>query len=245
MEMNKEKIVKIFLILIVTIGVAVTLIRGYFFLSPSPDKIYSKSLSSVVELRAYSENMGESHGSAIFVDEKGTLVTNAHVVTNIKGDEYKSFDTYEIRFATEEEYHFVELIAYDTDIDLAILRLKDESCIYEPIKMKEEISLYSGENVYAIGNSMDYGVSISEGIVGIPLLEIEYQGKVRQVIQCDITITEGNSGGALLNEKGELVGITTFRMKDDDGEIVYGLSYSIPFNEVEKYLNSNGINVMY
>lgn len=71
---------------------------------------------------------------------------------------------------------------------------------------------------------------------GIPLLNIEYSGAVRTVIKCDLTIADGNSGGALLDSLGRLVGITTFRTKDRLGNIVYGIAYCIPINIVMRFV---------
>lgn len=60
----------------------------------------------------------------------------------------------------------------------------------------------------------------------------KYDDKTRMVIQSSLNITEGNSGGALLDKNGCLVGITTFRIKDIKGDAVYGLAYSIPIDIV-------------
>ena len=68
-------------------------------------------------------------------------------------------------------------------------------------------------------------------------MNIDYEDNIRNVIQCDLVINEGNSGGALLNERGELIGITTFRLKDSADEIIYGIAFSIPVNLVLSYLN--------
>ncbi len=64
-------------------------------------------------------------------------------------------------------------------------------------------------------------------------------GKTVAAIQCDINITEGNSGGALLNKNGELVGVTTFRLKDSKNNVVYGISFSIPIKTIKNFINSN------
>lgn len=60
----------------------------------------------------------------------------------------------------------------------------------------------------------------------------------RNVIQCDLIINEGNSGGALLDSKGRLIGITTFRLKDYSGNVIYGIAFCIPIRDVIDYLNS-------
>ncbi|UKI50761.1 MAG: S1C family serine protease [Clostridium sp.] len=75
------------------------------------------------------------------------------------------------------------------------------------------LKISSGDKVYAIGNGMNHGIGINEGIISLPQVNIEYENNVRNVIQCDLIINEGNSGGALLDSKGRLIGITTFRLK--------------------------------
>ncbi len=86
---------------------------------------------------------------------------------------------------------------------------------------------------------MNYGISIAEGIVSAPGIEIEYEGMVREVIQIDINIASGSSGGALLDKNGKLIGITSFRLKDNKGDIVYGTGFAVPIDKVMEYVSSN------
>ena len=206
---------------------------------PKPKEVYKDNLRSVVELKATAENVGESFGTAEFIDKDGTLVTNAHVVTYSRLGMVNTFDEYAIRFADEDEYRAVTLVKFDTNLDIAVLRIADSSCLFKPICIGESSALQSGDRVYAIGNTVNYGLSISQGIIGIPLLNIEYSGLVREVIQCDLTIAEGNSGGALLDERGKMVGITTFRTKDNSGNVVYGVAYCIPMDMVIEYVKQS------
>ena len=83
---------------------------------------------------------------------------------------------------------------------------------------------------------MNYGISISQGIVSMPKVIIDYNEKDKEMIQADINISEGNSGGALLNQNGKLIGITTFRTKDQNGNIIYGNAFAIPINDVVLYI---------
>ena len=77
---------------------------------------------------------------------------------------------------------------------------------------------------------------ILKGIISNPDIVIEYDNASRQVIQCDLTIADGNSG-ALLDINGNLWEITTFRLKDNSGNVIYGIAYCIPINTVSEYLN--------
>ncbi len=208
----------------------------FFLRPPSARAIYQRNIRSIVELKASKEQVGESFGTAEFIDDDGTLITNAHVVTYSRLAAVYEFDEYFIRFADEDEYRKVELVKYDIQLDIAVLRLVDTSCQFDVMEIGVSASLKSGDTVYAMGNMVNYGLSISQGIVGIPLLKMEYSDSIREVIQCDLTIAEGNSGGALLNERGKLVGITTFRTKDNSGDVVYGIAYSIPIYIAMQYV---------
>ncbi|MDE6398669.1 MAG: serine protease, partial [Clostridiales bacterium] len=191
----------------------------------------------VVECKAATESVGESFGTAVLVDDAGTFVTNAHVVTYKRLGETYPFDTFFVRFSTEDEYRAAELVKYSVEKDIAVLRLKEINGVrLRSVKIGNSQKLQAGETVYAVGNSQNYGISIAKGMVGIPLINIRYEERERAVIQCDITIAEGNSGGALLDSKGRLIGITTFRTKDHAGNVVYGIAYCIPWHIAEAYI---------
>ena len=223
--------------IVVTLVTAIAI--AYFLLRPiSPREIFNNSLESIVELRASTSLLGESYGTAEFIDAEGTLVTNAHVVTYKQGEEVYLFEEYSIRFASETEYRKVELIKYDIDKDIAILKTIDRDVSFKAIKIGNSNEVYFGDKVYAIGNISNYGLAITQGIVSIPKLNVAYEEITREVIQCDLTISSGNSGGALLDERGRLIGLTTFRAKDSNGDIVYGLAYCIPIHIVMEYVNS-------
>ena len=94
----------------------------------------------------------------------------------------------------------------------------------------------SGDEVFAIGNLSNYGIGITKGHVSVPKINIIVDGNKKEVIQCDITIVSGSSGGALVNRNGKLIGITTFRTKDNLGNVIHGIGYVIPINRVLEYI---------
>lgn len=203
------------------------------------EEIYSQCIDNVVEVKAVSESVGESFGTAEIISEDGTLVTNAHVVTYTRLNTVNVFEEYFIRFSSEEDYRAVTLERYDSEKDIALLKLSDTAGLdLKPVKRGDSESLKAGEKVYAVGNASNYGIGIFEGIVSIPLINIVLDGVSKSVIQSDLTIAAGNSGGALLNARGELVGITTFRTKDNSGNVIYGIVYSIPINTVLEFVNA-------
>ncbi|MDE7083862.1 MAG: S1C family serine protease [Clostridia bacterium] len=205
----------------------------------SATEIYNQCLYNVVEVKAVSENVGESFGTAEIISKDGKLITYAHVVTYTRLNVVNTFDSYYIRFSYEDEYREVTLEKFDSEKDIALLKLKDTACLdIKPINFGNSDDLKSGQRIYAVGNASNYGIGIFEGIVSIPLINIELDKIKRSVIQCDLTIAAGNSGGALLNASGELVGITTFRTKDNSGNVIYGIVYCIPVNTVIEFVNA-------
>lgn len=200
--------------------------------------IYNQCLYNVVEVKASSESVGESFGTGEIISFDGKIITNAHVVTFTRLGTVNEFENYYIRFAFEDEYRAVKLEKYDNELDLAVLCLEEYSDItFKPIKAGNSSAIKSGDTVYAVGNASNYGIGIFNGMVSIPFVNIELDGLTRSVIQCDLTIAAGNSGGALLNEKGELIGITSFRTKDNSGNVIYGIVYCIPVNTVFEFTN--------
>lgn len=170
--MKKEVLHKVIYIIIVVFCVIAisTIINFEVYKKPlSPQKVYLKSLKSVVELKASSDDIGESYGSAIFINLNGNLVTNAHVVTYEQMGFLYTFSKYEIRFANETKYHMVELVRYDEQNDLALLKIMD-NCDFEPISLGDSNEVMSGDTVYAVGNALNHGISISKGIAMVRLI---------------------------------------------------------------------------
>ena len=235
----KKKITFIVVFVLVSIFSVVSLGLNIYFLVTEPKSagdIFNDCQESVLEIKAESETIGTSYGSGEIINKDGTIVTNAHVVTYKKLTETLVFENVYIRFFDEQDYRQVEIVKYDLDFDLAVLKLKDINRKLKSIKLGDDKKLKAGDAVYALGNMSNYGLSLTSGIVAIPHVNVTYNQIKRNVIQCDLTISDGNSGGALINDKGELVGITTFRLKDQSNNIIYGISYCIPINVVMEYI---------
>lgn len=235
---NKKRFI-ILTLIIISLAISIVSIMLYFIPSKktlSATEIYEQSLYSVVEVKARSENVGESFGTGEIISSDCKIITNAHVVTYTRLSMVNEFEKYFIRFAFEEEYRIVKLLKYDSELDLAVLQLEEMTNVtFKTITIGNSDKLKEGETVYAIGNASNYGIGIFKGMISVPLVNIELDGLTKAVIQCDLTISAGNSGGALLSDKGELIGITTFRTKDTLGNVIYGIVYCIPINTVLKY----------
>lgn len=217
--MNKKNKIRVTILVLFLSCILITIeILTY---KPSPNKIFYNAIESIVELKACSDKM-ENYGTAVVIGKEGLLATNAHVVT------YKS----------ENEYRVVSVVKYDIQEDIAILKCDSKDINFKEINIGDGKNVYFGNSVYAIGNTENGGLSITKGIVSIPHIVMEYDNIKREVIQSDLVIASGNSGGALLDEYGRLIGITSFRRKDNYGNVVYGVAYSIPIEKIIKYIES-------
>ena len=173
----------------------------------------------------------------MIVNKDGTIITNAHVITYKKLGQSHPFETISIRLIDEQDFREVDIVKYDLDLDIAVLKLTCNRNL-KAIKIGDDNKLDYGDKVYAIGNMSNYGISLTIGYIAIPHINVTYNEITRNVIQCNLTISDGNSGGALIDENGKLVGITTFRLKDQANNIIYGISYCIPVNTVMEYIKN-------
>ncbi|NBB95963.1 MAG: PDZ domain-containing protein [Planctomycetes bacterium] len=144
-----------------------------------------------------------SLGSGCVIHPDGYIVTNAHVVRRAQSISV-SFD--------DETRHDARLIAADAGGDLAVIRIDppdDQPLPYLPLARSDDLMV--GETVIAVGNPLGYRSSVTKGIVSAVERTLNFRGGVTYggLIQTDAPINEGNSGGALLNIKGEFIGLTT------------------------------------
>ena len=160
-------------------------------------------------------------GSGIIVDaENGYIVTNAHVIEGAG----KIIVT-----LTDQRQFYAEITGIDTGADIAVLRILPERLTAMPMANSKKVRV--GDFVVAIGNPYGLGQSVSSGIVsalGRTGLGIEHY---EDFIQTDAPINPGNSGGALVNLKGELIGINTAILGNSNGGNV-GIGFAIPVSMV-------------
>lgn len=165
-------------------------------------------------------------GSGVIVDAKdGYIVTNHHVIDGAD----------EIRIALNDGREFdAKLIGSDPHTDLALLKLEDFRNI-TALTLADSDSLEVGDFAVAIGNPFGLGQTVTSGIVsalGRTGLNIE---NIENFIQTDAAINSGNSGGALVNLRGELIGINTAILGPNGGNI--GIGFAIPSNMVKTVIH--------
>ncbi len=155
--------------------------------------IVENSIPSVVTIRT-----DVSQGTGFIVEERGYIVTNAHVLAD---GTLVNVITY------EQEIIKADLVGYDTFFDIALLKIPGT---YDTLKFGNSDKVQVGEKVIAIGNPLGLQFSVSEGIISA----VHRQGPngLDVYIQTDAALNSGNSGGPLINNKGLVVGINNFKI---------------------------------
>jgi S1-C subfamily serine protease len=143
----------------------------------------------------------ESSGSGVILDASGLILTNAHVVSQ--------FDQILVRTASGKEMS-AKLINKDIERDLALLQAEGPQTL-KPVVLADPKQIKVTDKVFAIGNPYSYGHTVSEGIVSAlnRYVEIDSKHKFNKMIQTTADANPGNSGGPLINEKGEMIGLVT------------------------------------
>jgi Do/DeqQ family serine protease len=173
------------------------------------------------------DRMQRSLGSGVIVDPAGIVVTNAHVIAGAE----------QIRIALADRREFdAEVLLRDARSDLAVLRLKDARERFPAIEFADSDEIQVGDLVLAIGNPFGVGQTVTQGIVsasartGVGISDYSF------FIQTDAAINLGNSGGALVDIHGRLVGINTAIFSRTGGSI--GIGFAIPANMVRVVVES-------
>jgi tetratricopeptide (TPR) repeat protein len=186
------------------------------------EKIYETAEKSVVVIYCYDLSGNMYQGSGVIIDPSGILVTNYHI--------YSEANTIEVKHS-DKLYRDVSVIGYDITKDILILKVNSEFKNFLPVT--EIKSLKQGQRVYAIGSPEGFENSISEGIIsGFRVNE----NNVR-MIQMTAPITDGSSGGAVLNSEGKLIGLST------SGRHEGNIYFAIPTEYIIEFLSNLNISV--
>lgn len=173
-----------------------------------------------------SNTFGSSSGSGVIISSDGYIVTNNHVVED--GDEI------EVTLNDKREFE-AKVIGSDPSTDLALIKIKGKSLPY--LSFGNSDSLRIGEWVLAVGNPFNLESTVTAGIVsakGRSIDILEGQDRIESFIQTDAAVNPGNSGGALVNTNGELVGINTAIITRSGR--YEGYSFAVPANLVRKVI---------
>lgn len=164
-------------------------------------------------------------GSGVIISSDGYIVTNNHVIDNA--------NAIEITLNNKKKYE-AELIGADASNDIALLKINaDVDLPYTPFANSDNIKI--GEWVLAVGNPYNLTSTVTAGIVSAKGRDLEGNRNIESFIQTDAAVNPGNSGGALVNTRGELVGINT-AISSKTGSFI-GYSFAVPSNIAKKIVD--------
>jgi len=162
-------------------------------------------------------------GSGVIISPDGYIVTNNHVIDNAS--------QIEVVLNNNKSYH-AELVGTDPRTDIALLKINSESEL-PFVPFADSNTLRLGEWVLAVGNPFNLTSTVTAGIVSAKARNLnEFDGNPQSFIQTDAAVNRGNSGGALVNINGELVGINT-AISSQTGAFI-GYSFAVPSNITRK-----------
>jgi Do/DeqQ family serine protease len=191
--------------------------------------IYGPGNFSLNPLERYSNPEAQSTGSGVILSDDGFIVTNYHVI--------EGANTIEIVMNNNQRF-FARLVGADPTTDLALLKIKVKGLPF--VKYGDSDAITPGQWVLAVGNPFDLNSTVTAGIVSakarnIGILHDRNNLQIESFIQTDAAVNPGNSGGALVNLKGELIGINSAIATATGGYA--GYSFAIPVSLVKKIMD--------
>ena len=193
---------------------------------------------------ATQSSTSKATGSGVIISKDGYILTNNHIIdtsSTTTSKYYTVSDANKVLVYLYEEDNPVEakIIGSDSVTDLAILKIDRNDLT--PVEIGDSDSVQVGEFAMAIGNPLDMRNTVTSGIISGVNREIEDDnGTMYTLIQTDAAINAGNSGGALVNAEGKLIGINTLKMS---GTGIEGMGFAIPINstlDISEQLISTG-----
>ena len=202
----------------------------------SAAKIYQKVAPAVVmvstktiqTVNGWFQQEAEGMGSGFIINTDGYILTNYHVIDGA--------NEVTVTLSNGKEVT-ASVVNYDSDQDVAMIKLNEDVEVPGVVELGNSDALQPGEEVLAIGNplSKELSSTLTKGIVSALNRSIETKtGVSTNLIQTDTAINSGNSGGPLINTKGEVIGINT--LKASDG--AEGIGFAIPINDVKVKIDS-------
>ena len=200
-------------------------------------KASEKVSDSVVGILCYSDDVPDqadtttasSQGSGIIFSQDGYVITNAHVIGNIK-------TAYAIRVVTSDGKEYkAGVVGYDSRTDIAVLKMDDAKGL-TPATFGDSSQLEVGQDIIVVGNpgGLDYQNTTTKGVISALDRKLS-TSSLTKYIQTDAAINPGNSGGPLVNYYGQVVGITTSKIVSETYE---GMGFAIPSQTVKSIVDT-------
>lgn len=192
-------------------------------------ELYDQCSKSIVAIKGYQDGVdGYYWGSGIILSKDGLILTNTHVIENC--------DTASVTLYDNSSYD-AALVGADSTSDIAVLRI--EATGLTPASFGDSAELAIGDQVAAIGNPLGetFRMTLTDGIISAIDRGISYNGHSMTLLQTNTAINEGNSGGALFNMYGQVIGVTNMKMMSSYSSIE-GIGFAIPSSTIAAVADS-------
>ncbi|MBQ3702003.1 MAG: trypsin-like peptidase domain-containing protein [Oscillospiraceae bacterium] len=192
-------------------------------------EIYQNCVESIVSIKSYVEGeSGYYWGTGIILSEDGLILTNAHLV--------EGCDSAKITLHDGSEYE-AKLVGADDTSDIAVLKIEAKGLVSAVFGESDQLRV--GDEVAALGNPLgqEFLATLTDGIVSAIDRGVSVDGHSMNLIQTNTAINEGNSGGALLNMYGQVIGVTNMKMMSSYSSIE-GIGFAIPSSTVRTVVNA-------
>jgi putative serine protease PepD len=196
----------------------------------SVNEIYERTAPGVVQINSTSSSgvalSGTALGSGFVVDKAGHIVTNYHVI--------RGADEIRVGFSNRDSLE-AELVGTDQSTDLAVLRVDTSASALTPLPLGDSDKVRVGDQVVAIGNPFGLDRTATAGIVSAlqRLIPAPNRFTIDHVIQTDAPINHGNSGGPLINDRGQVIGVHTRIETGGLSTGNVGIGFAVPSNTVK------------
>ena len=184
----------------------------------------------------FGNSTAKATGSGIIISEDGYIVTNNHVISSESNASYYAITEatgITVNLYNDSTEYTATIVGTDSYTDLAVIKI--DATGLTPATLGNSDNVQVGEFAMAVGNPLGMQSSVTSGIVSAVNREVTTEdGTTYTAIQTDAAINSGNSGGALVNANGEVIGINTLKLSGDGIE---GMGFAIPINSTTKVIS--------
>jgi len=172
-----------------------------------------------------------SVGTGVIFSSDGYILTNCHVIAGCSSCQVWITDAYGV----DAEY-VAKVVGYDADVDLAVLKIEGLDLPAAAFGVSDDLEV--GDPVYAIGNPLGVKLrnTLTNGIVSATDRDVDVDGVTMTLVQTTAALNSGNSGGPLINQYGQVIGINTIKMMSDY-DTIEGLGFAIPSSLAIRWVN--------
>lgn len=191
------------------------------------------SVNSIFYRNYTTNSTAKAEGSGIIISEDGYILTNNHIVNTSSSSSYYEVgkaNKVTVYLYNDETAYDAEIIGTDEQTDLAVIKIDKTGLT--AAELGDSDSVQVGEFSMAIGNPLGMQSSVTAGMISAVNREVtDSDGKTYKLIQTDAAINSGNSGGALVNSKGQVIGVNTLKLS---GTGIEGMGFAIPINSTKE-----------